>query len=105
MAGNKYIEQRFQDHNEWIKSIEVDHKDTQRRVTTIETNYAGMAEAIKGLAEDMKDFKIGLQAMAAAMENSSKEAKSLSKDTNNRLLWGFLGIIAVGVIAVVLQIK
>lgn len=90
-AETKYIDQRFEDHNSWIKSIEIDHKDTQKRVTAIETSHAGMAEAIKGLAEDMKEFKTGLQAMAKTIEQSSK-------DTNARLLWGFLGVISTGVI-------
>ena len=76
----KWIEQRFDDHNNWIKSVETDHKETQKRVTNIETSHAGMAEAIKGLADDMKDFKDAIKTMS------------------NSMIYGFLGVIATGVI-------
>lgn len=79
-ADTKYIDQRFDDHNSWIKSIENDHKETQKRVTVIETSHAGMAEAVRGLAEDMQEFKNAIKTMS------------------NSMTYGFLGVISTGVI-------
>lgn len=83
-TNTKYIDQRFTDHNEWIKSIETEHKDTQKRVNELEKGFAGMIEAVKNLAESTDKLE----------------------QTTNKVLWtviiGFLILIAgalyVGVI-------
>lgn len=95
----QFLKEKIADVHSYVADVDQQHQVTKKDVSEMKALYAGMAEAVKSLAEDIRDLKRGLELLANSIEASTATQTKNSQETNNRLLWGFLGVIAIGVIA------